>query len=465
MMKFEKVDNCFLLCSAIFLLIYALNVLQPMSYGDDYLYSFVWDGSNGWNMSQPLPEHAKRVESFADIFESQYSHYFTWGGRVPAHILVQFFLWQGKALFNVANAAIFLLLLLEIAWLSMGGRVTMKIPAKRLAWIFFAVWSFMPGFCPVVTWLTGSCNYLWMTVIVLAFLIPWVRWFRGKSEMKDTPFKSVFMFLGGILCGWTNENTICWLILLLFLAGWEAKKRNELQNWMAWGILGLCIGYACMMAAPGNYVRRALELSVQKDLWEVWKKKMILALPIYTCHFFLWHFIWRAWNYHRNEMEENSRKQWRLVLSFFLLSLGSFFIMFFSPSFPPRAAFGSTIFLIVSGALVLQLEIETKRSHLSNFLKRILFVIGFGYVCITYIYNISNMYDFHVYTRDVDLRAQQAIGTNQGVIIPRWEEQKGLPILIEFHSVGMSLQEDSSHWSNVAYARYWGIPWIRVIEQ
>ena len=75
------------------------------------------------------------------------------------------------------------------------------------------------------------------------------------------------------------------------------------------------------------------------------------------------------------------------------------------------------------------------------------------------------MYDFHVYTRDVDLRAQQAIGTNQGVIIPRWEEQKGLPILIEFHSVGMSLQEDSSHWSNVAYARYWGIPWIRVIEQ
>ena len=77
----------------LFLFMYLLNCLFPL-YMDDYVYSYIWDGSDGWNMLHPLKENAQRVNSFSDIAESLWSHYFTWGGRIPAHVLVQFFVWQ-----------------------------------------------------------------------------------------------------------------------------------------------------------------------------------------------------------------------------------------------------------------------------------------------------------------------------------------------------------------------------------
>lgn len=44
---------------------FTLNFLIPL-FADDYNYSFMWDKS-------------KRIESLADVFKSQYLHYFHWG--------------------------------------------------------------------------------------------------------------------------------------------------------------------------------------------------------------------------------------------------------------------------------------------------------------------------------------------------------------------------------------------------
>ena len=92
------------LLAASFALMLALNVRTPLMM-DDYDYSFSW--STG-----------ERLSGLADILRSQAAHYRLWGGRSVVHALAQLFLYWGKPVFNVACAAMYGLLLLEILSLS-----------------------------------------------------------------------------------------------------------------------------------------------------------------------------------------------------------------------------------------------------------------------------------------------------------------------------------------------------------
>ena len=93
----------------IFIVIFFLirNMLIPMAF-DDYVYAFIWNGT----FSQGLSD-LERVNSLYDVFISQWTHYFTWGGRIISHTFVQFFIMIGKEYFNVANTLVFVIKLLR----------------------------------------------------------------------------------------------------------------------------------------------------------------------------------------------------------------------------------------------------------------------------------------------------------------------------------------------------------------
>ena len=92
-----------------------------MGFGDDYLYSFIWQGKPEF---VPLTEDAIRVSSWQDLLISQWLHYFSWSGRTVNHTLAQFFLWQGKGIFNFFNALIAVVLIIEIYWcINKGDKV------------------------------------------------------------------------------------------------------------------------------------------------------------------------------------------------------------------------------------------------------------------------------------------------------------------------------------------------------
>ena len=168
-MKNKNLAGCFLV---FFLFYYILNYLHPLSVGDDYLYAFVWQGKS---MYIPLTEDAVRVSSWRDLFISQWSHYFTWGGRTLAHTLLQLFLWWGKDIFDIFNALAGVVLVAEIYWCANKGRVSLDLNPVFVCWVFFALWAFSFGFSTVFFWITGSCIYLWPTVFLLGFIIPYVR--------------------------------------------------------------------------------------------------------------------------------------------------------------------------------------------------------------------------------------------------------------------------------------------------
>ena len=157
----------------LYVLLWYFNYCTPLIF-DDYVYSFSFSERS---MLVPLPETANRVESVTDIFVSQWNHYFSWGGRTVAHTLVQLFLWQGKLLFNIANAACFIFLLLEISWIINRGKMNFRFSEQDVLYVFGLLWFFSIGLGDVFVWLTLACNYLWTTVILLGFLLIYMNAF------------------------------------------------------------------------------------------------------------------------------------------------------------------------------------------------------------------------------------------------------------------------------------------------
>ncbi|WP_418710570.1 DUF6056 family protein, partial [Allofournierella sp.] len=94
--------------AAAFLVMLVFNCLTPLI-SDDYSYLL------------RFPTH-EPVETFLDLVVSQYYHYFQWGGRTIGIGLNQLFLWLGKGVFNIFNAAAFCLLVWVCTKLAFGRK-------------------------------------------------------------------------------------------------------------------------------------------------------------------------------------------------------------------------------------------------------------------------------------------------------------------------------------------------------
>lgn len=453
----------------IYIFMYILNYLHPMSFGDDYLYSFIWQGKP---MSEPLSENAVRIASWHDIFISQWSHYFTWGGRTVAHVLAQFFLWMGKPVFNFFNAFISLVLIAEIYWCVHKGRITFDFKAKTICWIFFVLWAFTPGFAPVFFWLTAACNYLWTNVILLGFLIPYFRKYYffsqkiGKSELF-----SFFMFLFGILAGWTNENSVCWIILILLVFIVKFRNRDGMENWMIAGLIGMLTGYALLILAPGNAARLYAEQSGGSN-WlnkEAFKENLNMIFCIGFFQIFLWFFSLRSmFSLNRMEKEDGFiQKDIFLVKSLCVLAAGMTAIMFFSPGFPPRSGFPGTVFLVIAAGILLRIQEEFGIELVLPNAKKFLLCVSLLYFSMTAAVTMSCFYNIHIYMTDlINSAKQHSIEMPEGIlqVKPMEEVNQNIEVISGFHIPGFELFESETNWANTAFARYYGIKGVRMIK-
>ena len=212
---------------------FLLNAHTPLLM-DDYDYRI------SWSTGQP-------VSGLADVIASQAAHYRLWGGRSVVHAIAQLFLQGDKAFFNVANAAAYLLLLLEIYALA-------KPRGRRFCWTLLlaghaALFCWVPFFGTVFLWLTGACNYLWGTALALLPLLL-LRYARGGAAL--VPLAA----LVGLIAGWTNENTACAVFALVALALLAARLRGErVRAWQGVMLFAQGIGIALMLLAPGNFAR------------------------------------------------------------------------------------------------------------------------------------------------------------------------------------------------------------------
>ena len=352
-----------------------MNLLTPVI-GDDYAYAFIWDGAQNGNFQNNLVGQLHRVESIGDILYSQWQHYLTWGGRTVAHCFVQFFCMVGKTVFDVLNALVYAALALMIYYCGTGSIKNLR--GSMFLWIFFALWFCLPEFFQTSLWMTGSCNYLWMTALQLAFLIPFVKKFWHRDFWSDSsPVKIVAMFLFGVVAGWSNESGGAMIIMLTFFALIYFWRTKKFERWMIAGFVGLFVGYALMMLAPGNFNRYVVDANDA-------------TVPLFSAQMFIDNFFDGMQEILTGDVllyavillyflrGKKSVEATQLILAFTAAAILLPCMLMFSPEFPARAAFASPVFALIATVIALdRTEINLSPKIISAALA--IWIVAIGY--------------------------------------------------------------------------------------
>ena len=323
------------------------NLLVPMA-GDDFSYAFIWDGDHLGNLMDDIGP-LERIDSFYDILVSQWSHYFTWGGRTPSMIFIQLFAWIGKIWFDLATTFVFALLMLLLYWLSIGK---MTSPARHkgvFLWVMVCMLFGIIDYPTTMLWMTGACVYLWTGFWECLFLLPFVTR-RHPPVLLMAPL--------GLLAGWSEEAgslvtviLTAWMMLVLW-------KQKRLERWMVVGALFLLIGCGLLMLCPGSIRREVIMLEYAPEY--VLPAEKLFSAEMFWDNFtggFLPILIWEGFLFIPIVIYFFKRKSLSSNPIVPLFTAGGLLVlcaMMFAPEFELRTGFHSTLFLTVGSAAALK---------------------------------------------------------------------------------------------------------------
>ena len=443
--------------TCIFAFMLLLESLAFRFIGDDYIYSFMWEGHS---MYVPLSENARRIDSLSDILASGYSYYMTWGGRVIAQMLAMFFLWIGRPWFNLAMAAGIILLLFAIQWIAHEGRITFALRPFDILMTFLCFWSFNINFAGTVVWIDGACNYFFPLLAVILFLLPYIHRYFQEKESRMPGYFIPLMFILGVLAGDSNENTICWIGLsgLVYLVYYG--KRKKLEFWMVTGMAGLAMGYGLLMLSPGNVIRMKESGEAFQFLFLDMDHLRSLGF-CFLVQSFLWMYLWMAYRRRKCLQVNKYSRHVRLAFWFAVMSMLFNLIMLFSPESPFRAAFPSLIFLMTAVMLIHRVTQLSEKNIVKVKACSVLSLLWILYFCFTFSTSVVLYYNQRLYMGNMIRQAESLSGKNlvlkvtgEPDVLKKWV------LLTGMHAFNSPVEKDVNHWRNVAFARYYGIKGI-----
>lgn len=443
--------------TCIFAFMLLLESLAFRFMGDDYIYSFMWEGHS---MYVPLSENARRIDSFSDILASGYSYYMTWGGRVIAQMLAMFFLWIGRPWFNLAMAAGIILLLFSIQWIAHEGRITLTLRPFDILITFLCFWSFNINFPGTIVWIDGACNYFFPLLAVILFLLPYIHRYFMEDESRKSGYFIPLMFILGVLAGDSNENTICWIGLsgLLYLVHY--RKRKKLESWMAAGMAGLVIGYGLLMLSPGNVLRMKESGETFQFLFLDMNHLRSLGF-CFLVQSFLWMYLWMAYRRRKYLEMKKYGRHIHLASWFAVMSMLFNLIMLFSPESPFRAAFPSLIFLMTAVMLIHRVTQLSEKNIVKAKVCSVFSLLWILYFCFTFSTSVVLYYNQHMYMGNIIRQAESLSGKNQVLkVTGEPDVLKKWVLLTGMHAFNSPVEKDVNHWRNVAFARYYDIKGI-----
>lgn len=428
----------FTITVSILILIYLLNSLYPL-YCDDWEYSLIYGN----------PEREK-LKTIKDLFISQKNHYMMWGGRTVAHTIAQILLViKNNFIIDLINAIIYTDFILIVYMYTSLKRYDYKL----LLLVALSLYIVLPDFCSTVLWITGSCNYLWTTLLCLVFMYPFVQYYLNGDIKVRSKFFFPLAFLSGIVVGWTNENMgIAILFFIISLAIVLKIEKRQIPIWFWVGMVGVLIGSLFLILAPGNFVRAAVIKSrsavVDQQVEYVNRVKHIISLLRSNISIYLMAYLFLLLLLTFREKLSIVIKNKRVILSFIFLMSGliSFFVMIASPVFPQRALFGAYTLLLISNLYLFAIVIDKLRD------KRIIWYSLLGLLLLYC--SIDYYWKYETLSRVNEI----------------WEERyeyieensKNLPRVVVFDkSYGVhpkyaldDIQEDPKFWINQQFSKY-----------
>ena len=438
-----------------------MNVLTPFA-ADDINYAFIWDGEHGGNFLDGMGKR-QRVESFTDILISQWSHYFHWGGRTIAHIIVQFFSWIGKAYFYVLNVLVFCATVFLIFKVGTGLNLR-GMNKKYLLFILAALYFLTPDFLITTVWMTGAINYLWMTALELLFILPFAMKYRDKNFWSKPPSWSVPLTATlGLLAGWSIEPGASVTMFVIFFCMMQFWREKNFQTWQTAGFVFLTAGFLILILAPGNIERVALTVNLQyaysPDAFALRFKEAFLPILLRESILFLPIICYFAGD------KKNSGAT-KFILTFFAASIIILCVMMCLPEFYEHAGFVSTIFLLIASTAALK-EIFPYLEKISN---RYTFKLAETMLIIcwlmhmgacAYVYaDIKSQFDSRLEIINSIRDADEVVVTR--LVLPTWSEKIiGNRTWTNFSLIGGDINPDFNNNHNILFAQYYGLKKIR----
>jgi hypothetical protein len=347
----------------------AMNILTPKM-ADDFI----------WEYTGTL----QKVQSPSDIILSVYHYYmgehetgFT-GGRIVPVILTQLFVMIGKPVFNIANAIAYAVLTLLMCFHITGGK---KMNILLYGTVNIFLWYFVPSWGENFLWLTGSCFYVWPTIIILLFLVP-LRKRSMDKKYRINILLSILYFILGLFAGLSYENaTAALFFLLLAYVAVKVVRKETFALFEVLGMIGFLAGFIILLAAPGNYVR----LNSYEFVHEYGFFTRLLIRFFYTTNIFIKHGLLLAGFSVIAGFELLIHQKRRInIFSFLYLLAGimSAYSMVLSPVFIERVFFPVTVFLIITFLSVFcQIELpEMLKRNRKLFILLVLILFSFSFL-------------------------------------------------------------------------------------
>lgn len=335
----------------IFFAILYLNYLTQLT-SDDFRYSFFYDTLYPTN-------NAYRISSVFQIFPSMLNHYFEWGGRVISHFLVQFFLMFEKSYFNIFNAIIYMILGFVIYKICLyNNKNKMKDSLFFLVFIYIALWFCIPQFGLTILWLTGSFNYLFVTVVVLLNIYLFLLFYHKNS--LSIGIQLIFI-INGFIAGCSNENSGGALIIfeIGYLLYNHFINKVKINRLCFFNLISTLTGTIVLLLSPGNSFRliaQGIHFSLTKNIIISNLRKILILSNLILLRliilFLVLLFIYVVSN-HKRILEKKDFIFFPLLLV--LCAASSVIALVFSPEIYERSWFLAVCLMITAiGILFLQ---------------------------------------------------------------------------------------------------------------
>jgi hypothetical protein len=185
--------------------------------------------------------------------------YTQWSGRMVGHAFIFIENWLNEASRDVIAGLLWMSILAALIACVVPIRNIGKDPLRWAAAIGLFIAS-IPALGEILWWLSGVTNYLWTSLFVFVWLVPYARFVFGDLPQIDgwkMVGLSVLWLTLGLLAGNGSENLspAAWLLAITWLGYGKFFKKQALPLWLGAGLLGTLLGIFTLLLAPGNMIR------------------------------------------------------------------------------------------------------------------------------------------------------------------------------------------------------------------
>lgn len=347
---------------------YLMNIFTPLN-GDDYVYGFIIGDQNN-----------SPIKTFADVYTSQYNHYFFVNGRIIPHILEQTFMGIfGKDIFNLLNTLIYLFLI------SFIYQILNQDLSKKQKIILLLIICTSSLYCfsyPGQTelWMDGSFNYMWPSILSIIV----IHIFQKKQNY--TISQNILLFLFTIIASCTHEGIVIpiagsFLFTLLFFKNFRYKTNYIIAT-------GYTLGTLVVSLSPGILQRLSTnELPTHGDPVWIIVSRLLNSITALQNVYIFWFTGLLLLIYLSNKTLRNKLFQNYLWLILWLFNTIFIFILGFGEE---RVTYTLSIFSFILTYKLLQ-------NHLYRIKNSVLLTIFPLLLIIGNIHAIKECYHYHEY--------------------------------------------------------------------